>query len=499
MPYFQRKSLFSGVGSATMTLVFFLNVYYCIIISWTLFYLISTFYYFPDLPWQFCDNYWNTINCYSPYSVGKISKVNATISSVEEFWKFRVLGMTNGITEIGGIRWELLLCLVLGWLMVYLIVCKGIHRSGKVIWVSALFPYIVLIILFVRAITLPGAGQGLFYFIYPQWEKLLYPKPWIDGATQIFFAYSIGTGALPALGSFNNFHHNCYRDTVITCIVNTLTSILAGCVTFSILGNLAHEQQLSVDKVVTSGPGLVFLTYPEVVVKLPGASAWAAIFFMMLIVLGIDSEFCLVESFITGMVDNWPKQLRPHRGKFTFVICFMLFILGIPMVTRGGFYIFKLMDYYSASGISLLWVCIFQTVALSWVFGAKKVGDCIEEMLGNRPNKFLHICWVYCAPITMIGIFLFYMAQFTPLQIGDYVYPFWAQFIGICISMASMLWIPGYAIYYLIVTPGPLIQKLKEGTKAKALYEEDPLPKNLLPWSDSSAVLLKRSSYDENH
>lgn len=74
------------------------------------------------------------------------------------------------------------------------------------------------------------------------------------------------------------------RDAIITCVVNTLTCLLAGCVTFSILGHIAQEQQTQVSEVVKSGPGLVFLTYPEVVLKLPGASLWAIIFFVMLLV-----------------------------------------------------------------------------------------------------------------------------------------------------------------------------------------------------------------------
>jgi solute carrier family 6 GABA transporter-like protein 1 len=75
-----------------------------------------------------------------------------------------------------------------------------------------------------------------------------------------------------------------HRDALITCVVNTLTCLLAGCVTFSILGHIALEQGAEVSDVVKSGPGLVFLTYPEVVLKLPGAPAWAAIFFVMLVV-----------------------------------------------------------------------------------------------------------------------------------------------------------------------------------------------------------------------
>ena len=102
--------------------------------------------------------------------------------------------------------------------------------------------------------------ENVFFFR----SKLYTSECWIDSATQIFFAYSIGTGALPALGSYNKFYHNCVksveqkkrdnpispiRDTVITCLVNTGTCLLAGTVTFSILGHMAHNQGVDVASV----------------------------------------------------------------------------------------------------------------------------------------------------------------------------------------------------------------------------------------------------------
>ncbi|CAH1405301.1 unnamed protein product [Nezara viridula] len=496
----QLCPILQGVGYATMTMVFFLDLYYCIIIAWTLFYLINSFTYFPELPWSKCGNPWNTESCYEKqWNVSQVVNITnlTNTSPVEEFWERRMLGMTSGILEIGGIRWELLFCLIIGWVVVYLVICKGIHQSGKVLWFTALFPYVILIILACKAVTLPGAGTGLLYYVTPRWSELLGSGPWIDGASQIFFAYSIGTGALPALGSYNNFNYNCYRDAIITCVVNTLTSILAGCMTFAILGNLAQEQDVSIESVVTSGPGLVFLTYPEVVLTLPWAPIWAGIFFLMLITLGIDSEFCLVESFVTGMVDSWPKQLRPRRRKFTFLVCLSLCILGIPMVTQGGIFIFQLMDYYSASGMCLLWVCFFQTVAISWVFGGEKVSDCIEKMTGVRPSKFWYFCWVYLSPAVILGIFIFYIFEYVPAKYGNYEYPTWAEAIGIMISLSSMLWIPGYAIYYLLTSPGSFMENLKEGFVSKVNLT--PLKKVTeqaakIPMSESHAGLLTKSN-----
>ncbi|XP_015520930.1 sodium- and chloride-dependent GABA transporter 1 [Neodiprion lecontei] len=507
----QLCPLLQGVGYATMTIVFFLDVYYCIIIAWTLFYLIATFANLPGLPWSGCGNWWNTESCFSAEeAIQDLDKhANATTSTssnqtvhhttpVEEYWDRRVLGITGGIEEIGGMQWELLGCLVLGWLLVYAIIRRGLHQSGKIIWFSALFPYVVLFILLGRAVTLDGAADGLLYYVTPRWEELLTPGPWIDGATQIFFAYSIGTGALPALGSYNKFHHNCYKDALITCVVNTLTCLLAGCVTFSILGHIAMEQNTEVSEVVKSGPGLVFLTYPEVVLKLPGAPIWAIIFFVMLIILGIDSEFCIVESFITGVVDNWPDTLRPHRNKFTVAICLLMFCMGVPMVTHGGVYIFQLMDFYSASGMSILWVCFFQTIAISWIFGTRKFCDCVHQMMGIRPNRFWYICWLVFAPVVMAFIFVFQCVQYKPLKYGStYEYPLWAEVVGFILSFSSMIWIPAYAVYYVIASPGSFMENILKGLKPN-IKSRAKLPKGeksaIIPMSESSAGLISKNN-----
>ena len=108
---------------------------------------------------------------------------------------------------------------------------------------------------------------------------------------------------------FNIVSSHFCRDAIITCIVNTLTCLLAGVLVFSILGYMAHVQETTIHDVVNSGPGLVFLTYPDLVLNLPGSVLWAVIFFIMLLVLGVDSEFCNVEALVTGIVDNWPHLL----------------------------------------------------------------------------------------------------------------------------------------------------------------------------------------------
>lgn len=118
---------------------------------------------------------------------------------------------------------------------------------------TALAPYVVLIILLFRGVTLPGAMNGIAYYLTPQWEKLLNSKVWIDAASQIFFSLGPGFGTLLALSSYNKFDNNCYRDAVLTSSINCLTSFLAGFVIFSVLGYMSYVQNKDIAEVGLEG------------------------------------------------------------------------------------------------------------------------------------------------------------------------------------------------------------------------------------------------------
>lgn len=91
---------------------------------------------------------------------------------------------------------------------------------------------------------------------------------WIDAGTQIFFSYAIALGCMTALGSYNDFNNNFVKDCIFISIVNSSTSLYSGFAVFSVIGFMAKEQGVSVQDVVESGPGLVFIAYPKAVSNL---------------------------------------------------------------------------------------------------------------------------------------------------------------------------------------------------------------------------------------
>ncbi|KAH9381482.1 hypothetical protein HPB48_021558 [Haemaphysalis longicornis] len=475
--------MFKGVGFASMTMIGLSNIYYIVLIAYTLYYLVASFH--SPLPWEQCGNEWNTERCLGiRENLSSLADRNLTaaqaVSSVKEYWENNVLGITNGLEEVGSLRPELALYLLLAWFLVYIVIWRD-HLVHGAVPVSHPF------ILFIRGVTLEGASEGLLYYLRPDWSKLRDPRVWIAAGTQVLFSYGIGIGANVALGSYNKYNHNFYRDSMIVCTICSGTSLFAGLVIFSVLGHMAHLQGKDVSDVARSGPGLAFLAYPEMVVQLPFAPVWAVLFFLMLIVLGIDSQFCTVEALVTGLVDEFASTLRPYRRLFTLGVVVFQFLLGLPLVTQGGMYIFQLMDFFSASGVSLLTVVFFEIVGFAWIYGAKRIYANIKDMIGFTPNKYFFFCWLFAAPCVIVGMLVFYIAVPEPVTYSDhYVYPWWGEMIGWGMALASITWIPTYAIYYLWNSSGTLLERIKKGVTPQVVPRK---AQEGSPTSDESLAL----------
>ncbi|XP_074200447.1 sodium- and chloride-dependent GABA transporter 3 isoform X2 [Camelus bactrianus] len=389
--------LFEGIGYATQVIEAHLNVYYIIILAWAVFYLSNCF--TTELPWATCGHEWNTENCveFQKLNVSNHSHVslqNAT-SPVMEFWERRVLAISDGIEHIGNLRWELALCLLAAWTICYFCIWKGTKSTGKVVYVTATFPYIMLLILLIRGVTLPGASEGVKFYLYPDLSRLSDPQVWVDAGTQIFFSYAICLGCLTALGSYNNYNNNCYRDCILLCCLNSGTSFVAGFAIFSVLGFMAYEQGVPIAEVAESGPGLAFIAYPKAVTMMPLSPLWATLFFMMLIFLGLDSQFVCVESLVTAVVDMYPKVFRRgyRRELLILALSVISYFLGLVMLTEGIF-IFFLVKYkplkynnvytYPAWGYGIGWLMALSSMLCIplWVFIK------VWKTEGTLPEKF---------------------------------------------------------------------------------------------------------------
>ncbi|XP_077889530.1 sodium- and chloride-dependent taurine transporter isoform X3 [Ictidomys tridecemlineatus] len=197
---------------------------------------------------------------------------------------------------------------------------------------------------------------------------------------------------------------------------------------------------------------------------MPLPTFWSILFFIMLLLLGLDSQFVEVEGQITSLVDLYPSFLRKgyRREIFIAIVCGISYLLGLTMVTEGGMYVFQLFDYYAASGVCLLWVAFFECVVIAWIFGGDNFYDGIEDMIGYRPGPWMKYSWTVITPVLCVGCFVFSLAKYVPLTYNKvYVYPNWAIGFGWGLALSSMMCIPLVILIRLCQTEGPFLVRVK--------------------------------------
>ncbi|XP_037820028.1 sodium- and chloride-dependent GABA transporter ine isoform X2 [Lucilia sericata] len=470
----QLCPLFKGAGLASVVVSFLMSTYYSVIIGYSIYYFFTAFK--TDQPWIDCNNRWNTPDCWVPQRLSDNTTAPASSRTPsEEFFQNKVLQISPGIEYPGEMRWELFACLICAWLMVYFATWKSIKSSAKVRYFTATFPFILIIILMGRAVTLEGADDGLRYFFRPNWSELKNANVWINAASQNFNSLGITFGSMISFASYNKYNNNILRDTVAVSVVNILTSLLVGVFAFATLGNLALEQNTNVKDVISDGPGLIFVVYPQAMAKMPYAQLWAVMFFFMLLCLGLNSQFAIVEVVVTSIQDGFPNWIKKHLGYHEIVVlivCVISFLFGLPNLIQGGIYFFQLMDHYAAS-VTIMFLAFCQMIAIAWFYGTGRLSKNVKQMTGKAPSLYLKSCWILCGPCLLFAIWILSLINYKEptYHNGNYTYPDWAYGIGWMFASFSLVCIPYYAIINLWKAQGSSLAERFQIALRPNIYE----------------------------
>ncbi|XP_063342329.1 sodium-dependent proline transporter isoform X1 [Pelmatolapia mariae] len=470
--------LLKGIGIGMLCVSTLVCLYYNVIIAWTFYYLGSSFQ--SPLPWS-CEALANAAIC-----SGNITANDSTgkvLTPTEIFWNKQVLGVVHseGLHDPGPVRWPLALCLLAAWIIIFLCMLKGIRSSGKVVYVTATFPYFVLIVLIIRGATLEGSLQGVAFYLTPDWSRLANAQVWNDAASQIFYSLGIGVGGLLSMASYNKFDNNVIRDTIVITTGNCCTSFFAGFAIFSILGHMAYRKGVPVGEVADTGPGLAFVAYPEALALLPGSVFWSIMFFLMLFMLGVDTLFGNMEGITTAVLDEFP-HLRGNplqKSLFLGALCFFFYLMGLLLVTDGGIYWFTLIDSFSTS-FGLIIITLFMCIGISFFYGVNQFCQDILDMIRHCPPWcgkvliYFKACWVFCTPFLLllelciqrfILTYIFIEMYRTSLRYGDYVYPLWGKALGVCMGATCCLQILIWAIVAISKETGTLKERFQKSIR----------------------------------
>ncbi|CAG5112246.1 Oidioi.mRNA.OKI2018_I69.chr2.g6481.t2.cds [Oikopleura dioica] len=433
-----------GVGYSCLVLVMWINIYYIVILSWTLIYFLKSI--TGAMPWSTCGNTWNTECCSSEVNstTGKLvtpDDCNGTVAFPEnEYWYNEMLQLTDGFGEMGSLRPPIVGALVFLWFITFCCIFKGIKSTGKAAYVTATFPLVMLIILVVRGVSLDGAWIGISYFLKPDLTKLKNPEVWTQAGSQVLFSYVSGQGVLTSMGSYNKFSFNVFKWSTRLCLLNFCASMMAGLAIFSVLGNMCHLTGMKMEDVAQGGPGLAFMTYPRALSSLWCPQLWCALFFGMILMLGIATQVF---------------NRRPNRRTaFVALVCLTCLSFALPMVTEGGMYLFQLCDSYGANGISLLTIVFFEAVAVAWVYGKDKFYQDMFNMYGHkmdprrRPWTYFGFAWKWVTPPMILATLGYAFVAWSPPTYdradGTYTYPTLGTIVAVLMTMSSGICVPIY-------------------------------------------------------
>ena len=183
------------------------------------------------------------------------------------------------------------------YVVIFVVAASGLKVTGRVTYVTMGLPFVLLFVFLGRAVTLPGAREGVNAYI-GVWDLSILRsrrEVWSVACSQVFFSNSLTFGILTSYGSHCKRDEPVVRNSVIVVALNSVYSIITGFAVFSALGHLAFIEGVAVTDLPYAGFSLVFGTWPVVLATLPGGIHWVRLLFFNLFLLGIDSAFAFVE------------------------------------------------------------------------------------------------------------------------------------------------------------------------------------------------------------
>jgi len=221
-----------------------------------------------------------------------------------------------------------------------LAIWKGISSIEKVNKVLIPSLLVIVILSVVRAVTLPGAGEGLAYLFRPQWDQLGDPRIWLDALTQNAWDTGAGWGLFLTYAAYMRKEHGAVGNAFLTGIGNNTVSILSGIMIFgTVFAVLRHEMGMSSPEVLeimkTSGPastGLTFIWMPQLFDKMFGGGILSILFFLGLTFAGFSSLIAQLELPTRVLIDTGLK-----RNRSIAIIVILVFLAGIPSARNLNF------------------------------------------------------------------------------------------------------------------------------------------------------------------
>jgi NSS family neurotransmitter:Na+ symporter len=215
------------------------------------------------------------------------------------------------------------------WLIITTVVCfgicslglqKGVEKITKILMTALLA---LIIILAVKSLTLPNAGEGLKFYLMPDFYRMKEKGIWetvYAAMSQAFFTLSIGIGSLAIFGSYLGKKRRLLGESINIAVLDTVVSLIAGLIIFPACFSFSVDPG--------QGPGLIFVTLPNIFNSMVGGRIWGSLFFIFMTFAAYSTVIAVFENIIAFGMDLWGWS----RKKASFINTILIIVLSIPCV-----------------------------------------------------------------------------------------------------------------------------------------------------------------------
>ncbi|MCR4819287.1 MAG: sodium-dependent transporter [Fretibacterium sp.] len=283
---------------------------------------------------------------------------------------------------------------------------RGVERVTKVMMSGLL---IIMIALAVRSVTLPGAEKGLSFYLMPRFDNLVKSGLWTSvyaALGQAFFTLGLGVGSMAIFGSYISRERSLMGESLLVAGLDTFVAFTAGLIIFPAC--FAY----SIDP--GAGPGLIFVTLPNMFNQLPQGRVWSTLFFLFMSFAALSTVIAVFENIIACFMDrlNW------GRVKASIVTCIGLFVLSLPCAfgfniwgsfqpLGPGSNVLDLEDFILSNNILPIGTTIYILFCVTrYGWGWDNFIKEVDSGTGLKFPRGLRWYLTYAAPLIMLGILI---------------------------------------------------------------------------------------------
>jgi neurotransmitter:Na+ symporter, NSS family len=374
---------FEWLGWWQVLICFVITTYYVAIIAWA----VSYFFYSFNLSW------------------GEDTKA---------FLFGTYLGVPDDVVtdsgwNFGSLQWHILLPLAAVWIGTYYVlqrgVKKGIEKLSK-IFMPVLF--VIMILFVIRAVTLPGAAEGLNHLFTPDFAKILpsflggtnpeWFSVWMAAYGQIFFSLSVAFAIMITYSSYLDKKQEVNNSGFIMAFSNSGFEFLAAIGVFAAIGFMAVSSGSDVKDVATAGVGLAFVVFPKIINAFPFLNGFfGALFFLSLVIAGYTSLVSIIEVLIAAVMD----KLRLSRKAAVNWVVGICALVSIAYVTGAGVVLLDIVDHF-INNFGVVIAGLAELILVGWFANLTLIRDENNLVSDFRVGSWWNLMIKFVTPLVLL-------------------------------------------------------------------------------------------------